>query len=147
MNDLRVVFMGTPDFCIPILEGLIDKCDVVGVVSQPDRKVGRKQILKPTPVKEVSLNNNIKVYQPSNIKTDYKYILDLNPDIIITCAYGQIIPKEVLDYPKYGCIKFMHHYFLSIGEELLYIEQSSMEIVKQVLLLCIWMLVWMMEIL
>ncbi|MBR3049029.1 MAG: methionyl-tRNA formyltransferase [Bacilli bacterium] len=104
MNDLRVVFMGTPDFCIPILEGLIDKCDVVGVVSQPDRKVGRKQILKPTPVKEVSLNNNIKVYQPSNIKTDYKYILDLNPDIIITCAYGQIIPKEVLDYPKYGCI-------------------------------------------
>ena len=104
MNDLRVVFMGTPDFCIPILEGLIDKCNVVGVVSQPDRKVGRKQILKPTPVKEVSLNNNIKVYQPSNIKTDYKDILDLNPDIIITCAYGQIIPKEVLDYPKYGCI-------------------------------------------
>lgn len=104
MNDLKVVFMGTPDFSVPILEGLIENYNVVGVVSQPDRKVGRKQILKPTPVKEIALKNNIDVYQPANIKSDYKEILDLKPDIIITCAYGQIVPKEVLDYPKYGCI-------------------------------------------
>ena len=104
MNDLKVVFMGTPDFSVPILEGLIENYNVVGVVSQPDRKVGRKQILKPTPVKEIALKNNIEVYQPANIKSDYKEILDLKPDIIITCAYGQIVPKEVLDYPKYGCI-------------------------------------------
>ena len=99
MNDLKVVFMGTPDFSVPILEGLIENYNVVGVVSQPDRKVGRKQILKPTPVKEIALKNNIDVYQPANIKSDYKEILDLKPDIIITCAYGQIVPKEVLDYP------------------------------------------------
>ena len=104
MEDTRIVFMGTPDFSVPILEGLIDNYNVVGVVSQPDKKVGRKQIIKQTPVKEVAINNNIKVLQPSNIKEDYKEVLDLNPDIIITCAYGQIVPKEVLDYPKYGCI-------------------------------------------
>ena len=104
MKDTKVVFMGTPVFSVPILEGLIDNYNVVGVVSQPDKKIGRKQIIKPTPVKEVALKNNIKIIQPSNIKEDYKEVLDLDPDIIITCAYGQIVPKEVLDYPKYGCI-------------------------------------------
>lgn len=104
MKEIKVVFMGTPIFSVPILEGLIDNYNVVGVVSQPDKKVGRKQIIKATPVKEVAVKNNIKVLQPSNIKENYKEILDLNPDIIITCAYGQIVPKEVLDYPEYGCI-------------------------------------------
>ena len=101
---VRVVFMGTPDFSVPVLEGLIDNYQVVGVVSQPDRKVGRKQEVVPTPVKEVALKNNIKVFQPEKIRKDYDDILALNPDIIVTCAYGQIIPKEILDYPKYGCI-------------------------------------------
>ncbi len=101
---MRIVFMGTPDFAVPILEGLIENYDVIGVVSQPDKKVGRKQILTETPIKKVALKNNIKVFQPENIKKDYQQIIEMNPDIIITCAYGQIIPKELLEYPKYKCI-------------------------------------------
>lgn len=101
---MRVVFMGTPDFAVPVLEGLIENYDVVGVVSQPDKEVGRKRILTPTEVKKVALEHNILVFQPKKIREDYKDILKLEPDIIITCAYGQIIPKEVLDYPRLGCI-------------------------------------------
>ena len=104
MNSLKVVFMGTPVFAVNILEGLIENYNVVGVVSQPDRKVGRKQVLVNTPVKECALKHDILVFQPSNIKEDYKDILDLKPDIIVTCAYGQIIPKEILSYPRLGCI-------------------------------------------
>ncbi|MBQ9018966.1 MAG: methionyl-tRNA formyltransferase [Bacilli bacterium] len=96
--------MGTPLFAVNVLSGLIDNYDVVGVVSQPDKKVGRHQEIKYTPVKELALKHNIKVLQPERIKDDYQDIIDLNPDIIITCAYGQIIPKELLEYPKYGCI-------------------------------------------
>ena len=101
---MKVVFMGTPDFAVNVLQSLIDNYDVVGVVSQPDKKVGRRQILTNTPVKELALKYNIPVFQPIKIREDYKDILDLNPDIIITCAYGQIIPKEILDYPRLGCI-------------------------------------------
>ena len=101
---MKVVFMGTPDFAVNVLQSLIDNYDVVGVVSQPDKKVGRKQILTPTPVKELALKYNIPVFQPVKIREDYNDILDLKPDIIVTCAYGQIIPKEILDYPKLGCI-------------------------------------------
>ena len=77
MNSLRVVFMGTPVFAVNILEGLIENYNVVGVVSQPDRKIGRKQVLVNTPVKECALKHDILVFQPSNIKEDYKDILDL----------------------------------------------------------------------
>lgn len=101
---MKIVFMGTPDFAVNVLKGLIDNYDVVGVVSQPDKRVGRHLELRETPVKKLALENNIKVFQPIKIKEEYQEILDLNPDIIITCAYGQIIPKEILDYPKYGCI-------------------------------------------
>ena len=101
---MKIVFMGTPDFAVPILEGLIKNYQVVLVVSQPDKKVGRKQILTPTPVKSKALEYGISVFQPVNIKEDYQKIIDVNPDIIITCAYGQIIPKVLLDYPEYGCI-------------------------------------------
>ena len=101
---MKIVFMGTPDFAVNVLEGLIENYDVVGVVSQPDKKVGRKQILTNTPVKELALKYNIPVFQPVKIREDYNDILALNPDIIITCAYGQIIPKEILDYPRLGCI-------------------------------------------
>lgn len=104
MIFLKIVFMGTPDFAVPILEGLIKNYEVVLVVSQPDKKVGRKQILTPTPVKSKALEYGISVFQPVNIKEDYKKIIDAKPDIIITCAYGQIIPKVLLDYPEYGCI-------------------------------------------
>ena len=104
LKDLKVVFMGTPDFCVPILESLIENCNVIGVVTQPDKEVGRKKEIKFSPIKEVALKNNIKVFQPIKIRKEYDDILELNPDIIITCAYGQIIPKEILDYPKLGCI-------------------------------------------
>lgn len=101
---MTIIFMGTPDFAVPVLEGLINHYEVIGVVSQPDKRVGRHHELTPTPVKEVATRHNIKVFQPEKIKENYQEILELNPDIIITCAYGQIIPKEILDYPKYGCI-------------------------------------------
>lgn len=101
---MKVVFMGTPDFAVPVLEGLIENYDVVGVVSQPDKEVGRKRILTPTEVKKVALEHGIEVFQPKKIRENYQDILSLDPDIIVTCAYGQIIPKEILDYPRLGCI-------------------------------------------
>ena len=102
---MKIVFMGTPDFAVNVLQGLIDNnYDVVGVVSQPDKEVGRKRILTPTPVKEVALRYNIPVFQPIKIRNEYDDILALEPDLIVTCAYGQIIPKEILDYPRLGCI-------------------------------------------
>lgn len=104
MKDLEVIFMGTPEFCLPVLDSLIKNTNVSLVVSQPDKLVGRKKILTPTPVKSLALENNIEVFQPLKIREDYKRIIELNPDIIITCAYGQIIPKEILNCPKYGCI-------------------------------------------
>ena len=104
MNDIKIIFMGTPDFSVPVLEMLIDNYNVIGVVTQPDKPVGREGKLKMSPVKEVALKNNIKVFQPIKIRKEYEDILNTNPDIIITCAYGQIIPKEILDYPRLGCI-------------------------------------------
>ena len=104
LKDLKVVFMGTPIFSVPILEVLIENTNVIGVVSQPDKVIGRGKKEKFSPIKELAIKNNIKVMQPIKIRKDYQEILDLNPDIIITCAYGQIIPKEILDFPKYGCI-------------------------------------------
>ena len=104
MSDIKIVFMGTPEFAVPILEGLINNYNVVGVVSQPDKRVGRKQIIVNTPIKEVALKHNILVLQPEKIREDYEDILKLNPDIIVTCAYGQIIPSAILDYPRLGCI-------------------------------------------
>ena len=101
---MKVVFMGTPEFAVPILKLLIDEYDVVGVVTQPDRMVGRKRIITPPPVKELALEHNIKVFQPRKIKENYQEILALSPDLIVTCAYGQILPEEILHFPKYGCI-------------------------------------------
>ena len=96
--------MGTPDFAVPVLKRLIENCEVVLVVTQPDKKVGRKQEIRFSPVKEVALENGIEVFQPEKIRSDYKSILKTKCDIIITCAYGQIIPKVILDYPILGCI-------------------------------------------
>lgn len=104
MKNLRVVFMGTPEFSVPVLKMLIENTNVVLVVTQPDALVGRKKILTPSPIKNLALSNNIEVITPINIKKDYDKILEANPDIIITCAYGQIIPKVILDYPKYKCV-------------------------------------------
>ena len=96
--------MGTPYFAVPILEALIDKYNVIMVVCQPDKEKDRKGNIIYSPCKEIALKNNIEVYQPNKIREEYQYILDKNPDIIITAAYGQIIPLEILEYPKYGCI-------------------------------------------
>ena len=104
MNNKKVVFMGTPEFAVPILEALVENTNVVLVVTQPDKEVGRKKELRPTPIKEAAVKNNIEVFQPTRIRNDFEYILEKKPDIIITCAYGQIIPKELLDTPKYKAI-------------------------------------------
>ncbi len=104
MNKLKIVFMGTPEFSVEVLNKLIDNYDVIGVVTQPDKEVGRNHEIKFSPVKEVALKNDIRVFQPTNIKKEYQGIVKLEPDMIVTCAYGQIIPKELLDLPKYGCI-------------------------------------------
>ena len=103
-NNLNVVFMGTPEFSVPVLEGLIENYNVTLVVTQPDKPVGRGGNIKVSPIKEVALKHNIKIFQPSKIREDYQEILNVNPDIIITCAYGQIIPQELLETPKYKCI-------------------------------------------
>ncbi len=104
MNNTKVVFMGTPEFAVPVLDGLIKNYNVVLVVSQADREKDRKGRLLYTPVKKLALDNNIPVYQPDSIRKEYNKVLEYNPDIIVTCAYGQIIPIELLNYPKYGCI-------------------------------------------
>lgn len=104
MKDLKVIFMGTPDFSVNVLNSLIDTTNVIAVVTKPDKLVGRKRVLTESPVKRVALQNNIKVMQPIKIRDEYEDILSLNPDVIITCAYGQFLPKEILDNPKYGCI-------------------------------------------
>ena len=96
--------MGTPSFAVPILEALMDNYNVIMVVCQPDKEKDRKGNIIYSPCKEIALKNDIEVYQPNKIRDEYQYILDKNPDIIITAAYGQIIPLEILEYPKYGCI-------------------------------------------
>ena len=100
----HAVFMGTSSFAKTILEGLIDIVDVVLVVSQPDSLVGRKRVLTKSPVKAYAEECGIEVYTPQNIKVDYQKILDKDPDIIITCAYGQILPLVLLENPVFGAI-------------------------------------------
>ena len=102
---MKIVFMGTPIFATSILKRLIqDEYKVVGVISQPDKKVGRKQILTPTPVSACALENGIEVYQPISIKEGLDKIIKWNPDLIVTCAYGQMIPQSILTYPKLGSL-------------------------------------------
>ncbi len=105
MNKTRIVFMGTATFSQAVLEKLIEnQYHIVGIVCQPDRLVGRKKQLKMPEVKEVALKHDIPVFQPERIKTDYQTVLDWQPDMIITAAYGQLIPQAILDYPRLGCI-------------------------------------------
>lgn len=104
MKNTNVIFMGTPDFAVPVLEALIENTNVIMVVTQPDKEVGRHHEIEATPIKKIALENNIKVFQPTKIRKDYQPIIDMNPDIIITCAYGQIIPEEILNAPRLGCI-------------------------------------------
>lgn len=96
--------MGTPEFSVPILKMLIKNYNVVGVVTQPDREVGRKKVLTPSPIKQTAMEFNIPVITPEKLRIEYEKVLAFKPDIIVTCAYGQILPNEILNYPKYGCI-------------------------------------------
>ncbi len=107
-NMKTVVFMGTPDFAVPALKVLADspEYDVKLVISQPDKPQGRKQILTPSPVKQLALRYGLEIYQPINLKSDeaYEIINSLAPDFIVVSAYGNILPKRILDIPKYGCV-------------------------------------------
>lgn len=104
---MKIVFMGTPDFAVPCLEKLIEAGhQVEAVFTQPDKPVGRRQVLTPPPVKQCAVNHNIKVYQPEKIKGSdtLEIINDISPDVIIVVAYGKILPKDILVSAKYGCI-------------------------------------------
>ena len=103
-KKLRIVFMGTPEFSVPVLQALIDNYEVKAVVTQPDKPVGRKGILAKPPTKILAEQHNILVIQLKKVREQYQDIIDLDPDLIVTCAYGQILPKELLDYPRLGCI-------------------------------------------
>lgn len=101
---MKIVFMGTPEFSVNVLLGLLEKHEVVLVVTQPDKLVGRKQTLEYSPVKKCALEHGLNVFQPKKIKDEYQAVLDAKPDIIITAAFGQFIPNVILEYPEYGCI-------------------------------------------
>lgn len=103
-KEVKIVFMGTPEFAVPILEGLIQNYNVRAVVTQPDRPVGRNGQVRFTPVKELASKYTVLVLQPEHVKEEWRQIIELDPSLIITCAYGQLLPRELLVYPKYGCI-------------------------------------------
>lgn len=103
---MNVVFMGTPDFAVPSLENIAKVHNVQAVFTQPDKPVGRKMVLTPTDVKVCAEKLGIPVYQPVKLKDSdsYEIIKELNPDVIVVVAYGQILPENILNIPKYGCI-------------------------------------------
>ena len=105
-KKLKTIFMGTPEFAVPSLEALKDKVDLITVVTQPDRPRGRGQKLLPSPVKVWALDHSIPILQPAKIKTDEftSKLEELQPDLIIVVAFGQILSKRILDLPKFGCI-------------------------------------------
>ena len=104
---MRVLFMGTPDIATGCLQKLIDeKYEIIGVVTQPDKPQNRGKKIGMPPVKELALKYDIKVYQPIKARDEefVKTLEELNPDIIVVVAFGQILPKSILDIPKFGCI-------------------------------------------
>lgn len=105
---LNILFMGTPDFAKESLEALYNAgCNILGVVTNPDKPKGRGMKMIASPVKQFAIENNIPIYQPIKIRNNEEFIKkikELNPDIICVVAYGKILPKEILDIPKYGCI-------------------------------------------
>lgn len=106
-KHMRVVFMGTPGFAIPTLEGLIEsEVRIVGVFTQPDRPKGRGRKLEASPVKQLALEHDLPVFQPQRLraKEAIKQVRELKPELIVVVAYGQILPQEILDIPRYGCI-------------------------------------------
>jgi methionyl-tRNA formyltransferase len=107
MQTLRIVFMGTPDFAVPCLQTLLDSPhSVVGVFTQPDKPQGRKMVLTPPPVKVLAAENGVPVFQPEKMKdpATLEQLKILAPDLIVVVAYGRILPRAVLELPRYGCI-------------------------------------------
>lgn len=104
---MRIVFMGTPDFAVPCLARLVaDGHEILGVFTQPDKPKGRGYQLAPPPVKELALSHGLSVYQPAKMRDGeaLSILRDLAPELIVVVAYGKILPKEILDLPKFGCI-------------------------------------------
>ncbi|MFC1936536.1 methionyl-tRNA formyltransferase [Chloroflexota bacterium] len=105
--DARIVYMGSPDFSVPSLEALAERFDLIGVVTQPDRRAGRGRTLKPPPVKVAAEKQNIPLIQPSSLRKDPQAMSQLRawePDVIVVVAFGQILRPDVLNLPKYGCV-------------------------------------------
>jgi methionyl-tRNA formyltransferase len=106
-HPARVVFMGTPEFAVPSLRALVSHgYEVVSVITQPDKPVGRKQVLTPSPVKLAALELGLPVFQPERVRRApaLEYIRSLEPDVCVTAAYGQILPQALLDIPRVGCL-------------------------------------------
>jgi methionyl-tRNA formyltransferase len=104
---MNIIFMGTPDFAVPVLQQLIDSpYHVAAVVTQPDRPVGRKKVMTPPPIKRLAEKANVPVLQPEKVRNPQAIedILSYKPDLLVTCAYGQILPEALLNAPKYGAI-------------------------------------------
>ena len=105
---MRIVYMGTPDFAVPALEKLAQSPDytVAAVFTQPDKPKGRKMVMTPPDVKVCAEKLGIPVFQPGSMRSEeaYNSLKELNPDVIVVAAYGQILPKAVLDLPKFGCV-------------------------------------------
>ena len=104
---MKILFMGTPDIAMECLSALYDAGEeIVAVVTQPDKPKGRGYVLTPPPVKVYAMERNIPVYQPTTLRDEAfaNLLAEINPELIAVVAYGKILPKNVLDYPKYGCI-------------------------------------------
>lgn len=106
MNNMRIVFMGSPDFAVPSLEALAERTNVVGVVTQPDRPAGRGKTFTPPPVKIAAETLNLPVIQPEKLKEPgvFEALTALEPDMIIVAAYGQILRRNILELPRFGCV-------------------------------------------
>lgn len=103
-KDVKIVFMGTPEFAVPILNGILEIYKVRAIITQPDKKVGRENKIIYSPIKKVGIEHTVLVLQPNSIKDAVEEIRVLQPDLIITCAYGQILSSELLKVPRLGCI-------------------------------------------
>lgn len=106
MKSIKIVFMGSPAFSIPSLEALIHNFSVVGVVTQPDKPAGRGKEMKSPPIKEIAQNYGLNLIQPRKLSDEgvFEVLIDWNPDVIVVVAFGQILRKNVLELPKYGCV-------------------------------------------
>ena len=140
---MNIIFMGTPDFAVPALKALYNSAhNVTAVFCQPDKPKGRGYKLASPPVKVVAQEYGTPVYQPSSLKKDGKEYIDLisglNPDCIVVAAYGKILPKTVLDIPKYGCVNIHGSLLPKYREQVRSNGLCLTEKKKPVLLPCLW---------